>query len=660
LELDRDRYDKVVEACGLASDFKQFPYGDLTSIGEKMLSGGQKARIGLARVAYRDADILLLDDPLSAVDAHVGRHLFDQIISNHGILAKRGNCTRILVTHQIHFLTEADWIIILKNGEIEKQGTPAELLASGVSLEKFLEDVSEKDTGIQDGTSSYRSRKRTSSTSSQDLDGIVEEEKEIEEVRKEIEDTQNVEQMSKGKVKGNVFGNYFKAGANSIFSMLILFILFMLTQVLVSVSDYWVAFFTNQEEKRQYLDDQIKNGTGAIEDLQNQRDSLVSTDICLYIHGSLVFGTLLVAIIRAVNFYQTTVRASQNLHDGMFEGIITTTMRFFDQNPAGRILNRFSKDMGATDEYLPKALLDSTQIILMTFGSIIVCAIVNFYFLIPLAVLFVLFVFMRKIYLKTSKNVKRLESITKSFAFTHLAATLDGLSTIRAFQGAQEILTKEFDRSQNVHTGGWFMFISCSVAFGFALDLLCLAFVFVVTFSFLWLDFDISADKVGLAISQAISLTAMLQWGVRQSAEVANQLMSVERILEYRDLEKEKQPEKPKTVDKKQWPSKGAIEFRNVTYKYYEAAEPALKALSFQIQPKEKVGIVGRTGAGKSSLIGSLFRLAIVEGNILIDEIDTADVLLEDLRSSISIIPQDPVLFSGSLRRNLGQIFIFD
>lgn len=303
--------------------------------------------------------------------------------------------------------------------------------------------------------------------------------------------------------------------------------------------------------------------------------------------------------------------------------------------------------MGATDEYLPKALLDASQIILMTFGSIVICAIVNYLFLIPLSVLFLLFVLLRRAYLKTSKNVKRLESITKSYAFTHLASTLDGLSTIRAFEGANKILIEEFDRSQNVHTGGWFMFISTSVAFGFALDLLCLIFVFIVTFSFLWLDLGMSADKVGLAISQAISLTAMLQWGVRQSAEASNQLMSVERILEYRDLEKETEPETPKKLDKT-WPPQGNIEFKNVVYRYYTEAEPALNGVSFSIKSQEKVGIVGRTGAGKSSLIGSLFRLAIVEGDILIDGVNTADMSLEDLRSRISIIPQDPVLFSGN------------
>lgn len=257
-----------------------------------------------------------------------------------------------------------------------------------------------------------------------------------------------------------------------------------------------------------------------------------------------------------------------------------------------------------------------------------------------------MFVWLRRVYLKTSKNIKRLETITKSFAFTHLTATLHGLSTIRAFDGASEILIEEFDRSQNFHTGAWFMFISTSYAFGLALDALCSIFVIFVTYSFLLFDLGLSADKVGLAISQAVSLTLTLNYGVRQSAEVANQLMSVERILEYRDLEKEKQPQSPKKLDKT-WPQEGIIEFKEVYYRYYPEAEPALNGISFKVESQEKVGIVGRTGAGKSSLIGSLFRLAMVEGKILIDGIDTAETSLEDLRSRISIIPQNPVLFSG-------------
>lgn len=202
------------------------------------------------------------------------------------------------------------------------------------------------------------------------------------------------------------------------------------------------------------------------------------------------------------------------------------------------------------------------------------------------------------------------------------------------------------------------MFISTSSAFGLTLDLMALVFVAVITFTFLLLEGEIMGDQVGLAITQAMSLTGMLQWGIRQSAEVSNQLMSVERILEYRDLEREISPPQPKPLSSN-WPLNGKIEFRSVVYKYFAGAEPVLKGLNFVVKPKEKIGIVGRTGAGKSSLISAIFRLAVVEGEILIDDVNSAEISLERLRAKISIIPQDPVLFSGTLRRYHKTISLF-
>lgn len=260
--------------------------------------------------------------------------------------------------------------------------------------------------------------------------------------------------------------------------------------------------------------------------------------------------------------------------------------------------------------------------------------------------------------------------LARSPVFTHLAASLGGLSTIRAF-GAQKILIEEFDGHQDIHSACWYLFITTSSAFGLSLDIMALIFVGVITFTFLIagqgihttcnvlqtfsfsLTFSIQGvmgGQVGLAITQAMALTGMLQWGIRQSAEVANQLMAVERILEYRDLKPETTPDKPRKMDE-HWPENGKIEFRNVFYRYFKDAEPVLKGLNFVVQPKEKIGIVGRTGAGKSSLIGAIFRLAVVDGEILVDNIDTATIKLSDLRSKIAIIPQDPVLFSGTLRR---------
>lgn len=208
---------------------------------------------------------------------------------------------------------------------------------------------------------------------------------------------------------------------------------------------------------------------------------------------------------------------------------------------------------------------------------------------------------------------------------------------------------REFENHQDMHSVCWYMFVATSSAFGLTLDVLCLIFMCIVTYTFLFFDNITSGDKVGLAITQAMNLSGLLQWGIRHSVEVTNQLMSVERVLEYCNLPKENQPECPEKLPST-WPSDGQIEFKDVVYRYSPEMAPVLRGVSFSVQPKEKIGIVGRTGAGKSSLIGAIFRLAHVKGEVLIDGIDTATVDLKDLRSRIAIIPQDPVLFSGTLR----------
>ncbi|XP_055676611.1 ATP-binding cassette sub-family C member 4-like [Lutzomyia longipalpis] len=661
-DFHKERYDAVIKACALNHDLEQFPNGDQTIIGERgaSLSGGQRARVSLARAVYRRADIYLFDDPLSAVDAHVGRHLFDQVIGPKGRLSSN-RITRILVTHQVHFLKDADWLVVLKDGQIEIQGPPLDVFHSGIDFAKLLNaDDDDAEDGKsenpkfrrQQSTSSSRSQSSRNSLSSEDeLDDMIDEKKEKENQPAMVA----LEGTSKGTVKGPIFINYLKAGGNwAVLS--IMFVLFLITQFMASGFDWFIAYWTSQEELRDLynvtLDAQefiLTNKTLQIVD--SEVPYLLSTETCLYIAGGMVISLFLFGLIRSLGFYSMCIKASQRLHDGMFNGIISTTMRFFDTNPSGRILNRFSKDLGATDEQLPKAILDATQIILNMLGYIVVATTVNPLFLAPILGLTVMFLFIRKVYLKTSKNIKRLDGITRSPVFTHLGASLMGLPTIRAF-GAQEILVKEFDALQDTHTASWYMFIGSSGAFGYVMDLLCVAFIFFVTFSFLLIDTDAMGDQVGLAISQAMALTGFLQWGIRQSAEVANQLMSVERVMEYRDLVSEKQPEKPQEVSA-EWPETGKLEMKDVRYRYFKEADPVLKGVNLSIKAKEKIGIVGRTGAGKSSLIGTLFRLAEVEGDIEIDGVKTDKIALQKLRSKVSIIPQDPVLFSGTLRRNL-------
>jgi ATP-binding cassette subfamily C (CFTR/MRP) protein 4 len=414
-----------------------------------------------------------------------------------------------------------------------------------------------------------------------------------------------------------------------------------------------------------------------------------SRDTSIYIYSVIIGSLIIITLVRSVTFFTICMRASTRLHDNMFGSITRATMRFFNTNSAGRILNRFSKDMGSIDELLTSAMIDCLQIGLALLGIIIVVAIVSPWLMIPTVIAGVVFYFLRIFYIRTSRNVKRLEGISKyilncvhqklifffaarSPVFSHLNASLQGLTTIRAF-GAQEILEREFDNHQDLHSAAWFSFISTSRAFGYWLDIVCIIYITLVTFSFLvigngnvylfcqnynyCLVFNFTEQfggNVGLAITQAIGLTGMFQWGMRQSTELENQMTSVERVLEYNNIEHESNLES--APDKKpppSWPEAGKIEFVNIFLRYFPQDPPVLKNLSFTIQSKEKVGIVGRTGAGKSSLINAIFQLTDTQGSIIIDGINISSLGLHDLRSKISIIPQEPVLFSGTMRKNL-------
>ncbi|PNF14801.1 putative multidrug resistance-associated protein lethal(2)03659 [Cryptotermes secundus] len=638
----RERYTHVVHVCALKRDFMLLPYADKTIVGERgvSLSGGQRARANLARAIYKDADVYLLDDPLSAVDPHVGKHLFEDCIA--GFLKGK---TVILATHQLHHLKQADLILVLDNGSVAAQGTYSELKATGLDFVKLLNDDLEEET--------LEEQKIFRQTSISSVNSVeVTEPKEVAEMR------------TVGSVTSKVYGTYLRSGGNWCI-ILTTVLLFILTQALASGCDYWITYWTNIEEMQFGLRDwdnvngSLANGYSVNESLTNDTSventlpDTLSREMCIYIYTAVTVGTILVTLMRSITFFSVCMRASIHLHDSMFRSITRATMYFFNTNPSGRILNRFSKDMGAIDELLPSAMIDCLQIGLAILGIIVVVAIVNVWLLIPTFFVGVTFYLLRIVYLSTSRSVKRLEGLTRSPVFQHLNASLQGLTTIRAFK-AQAVLEKEFDNHQDLHSGAWYLFIASSRAFGFWLDMVCLIYITLVTISFFVIGGENTGGNVGLAITQAIGLTGMLQWGMRQSTELENQMTSVERVMEFTHVEQE--PPLTSPQDKKppkSWPSEGVIKFDRLYLRYSPAEEPVLKNLNFTIQAKQKVGIVGRTGAGKSSLIAALFRLAPLEGSIYIDGIDTLTVGLHELRNKLSIIPQEPVLFSGTLRKNL-------
>ncbi|KAI4497436.1 hypothetical protein M0802_007447 [Mischocyttarus mexicanus] len=648
--MDQVRYNNVIKVCQLKRDFSLLPYGDKTIVGERgiSLSGGQRARINLARAVYAESEIYLFDDPLSAVDAHVGKHMFEECIVKY----LKGK-TRILVTHQLQYLHNVGRIIVLKDGAIQAEGTYDELGSKGVDFGRLLETQTSVEEQPSSSAPVSRSNSRNPSITS--LSSYL-----TNDTTKQPEPDEEAEMRTKGSVSGKVYSGYLLAGGNW-FIVTLIFGFCVAAQLAASGGDFFIAQWVNMEEISINV---TSNGTNFL-DWQGPIDR----DTCIYIYSGLTVLTIGITLIRSASFFNMCMRASMILHDKMFRCISNAKMRFFNTNNSGRVLNRFSKDMGAVDELLPIALIDCIQIGLSLLGIIVVVAIANPWLLLPTVVIGFIFYYLRVFYIATSRSVKRLEGIklltinhkkwspARSPVFGHLNATLQGLPTIRSFE-ASDVLIKEFDNHQDLHSSAWFIFIASSRTFGFWLDVFCLVYIALVTLSFLFMYDDASGSmeggNVGLAITQSIGLTGMFQWGMRQSAELENQMTSVERILEYSKVESE--PPLESAPDKKppeNWPQEGRIEFKEVSMRYSLFEAPVLKDLSFKIKPQEKIGIVGRTGAGKSSLISALFRFAEIEGPIIIDDIDTREIGLHDLRSKMSIIPQEPFLFSGSLRRNL-------
>ncbi|XP_018014259.1 ATP-binding cassette sub-family C member 4 isoform X1 [Hyalella azteca] len=724
-EYDEKKYGEVIKVCGLEADLQLLSEGDRTLVGERgtSLSGGQKARINLARAVYMSGDVVLLDDPLSAVDTVVGRHLFRRCIRGH--LRQKAV---ILVTHQLQYIRAADNILVLNEGQCEAFGTYHQLVNKGLDFTSLLQEekddasnagsiclpphISNKNLhnalrrgsnlsrqgsirsigssslrkkgdnpmmydsalsiagsvtsldythdAMDDTTETLEENWRKSSSKNKQADDVKPENKKYTELR------------STGSVSGKIYLKYFLNGGHWMVC-LALALASVATQVLYSTTDYWLSYWTNGEQLRRTtsalnsthdsaLDFPLNTTINfALNSTLNSTQSppeptlpsgYLDTKTNIIVYTSLVGSLFLLSLGRTILFFVICMTSSKRLHNKMFSAVIRVPIQYFDTHPIGQILNRFSKDLGQVDELLPSTLYDFLCISLNIVGIITVIASVNPYLLIPTFILAGIFWYIRRFYLGSARDIKRLEGITRSPVFSHLSTSLHGLTTIRAFK-AQESFAKDFDDIQDVHSAAWFLFICTTRWFGIYLDCLSCLYIAIVTYSFLGNSHSLGGD-VGLAISSAMSLSGMFQWGVRQSAEVENQMTSVERVLEFSKLE----PEAPLTTeeDKKldpQWPRSGSIEFIDVSLKYDEAKPPVLKKLNFAVSSGEKIGIVGRTGAGKSSLISCLFRLTEPTGQIIIDGADVSKLGLHTLRKNISIIPQDPTLFNDTFRKNL-------
>uniref|UniRef100_A0AAX7T6W9 Multidrug resistance-associated protein 4 n=1 Tax=Astatotilapia calliptera TaxID=8154 RepID=A0AAX7T6W9_ASTCA len=585
-ELNLKKYDRVLRACALKRDMDLLPGGDLAIVGDRgaNLSGGQKARVSLARCAgqqYRKMPAYLSSVPGCRYLFFFMLFLLCRCIC--GLLRKK---PRILVTHQLQYLKAADQIVVLKEGQMVARGTYSELQGSGLDFTSLLKEDKDQDEQRQNTTP---------------LSGPVSG------LPHALSDNSSMSSLSSSR--------YSLIEGTEPLAMV---------GVCKALDFNWKKVF-NQACIKLLMFFVFLSGLTAT---------------------SVVFG-----FVRSLIFFNVLVSSAQTLHNNMFNAILRTPIRFFDINPIGRILNRFSKDIGYLDSLLPWTFVDFIQVFLQVIGVIAVAAVIIPWILIPVVPLLVVFLFLRCYFLQTSRDIKRLESTTRSPVFSHLSSSLQGLSTIRAFK-VQQRFQQMFDEYQDLHSEAWFLFLTTSRWFAVRLDGICSVFVTITAFGCLYLRDGLEPGAVGLALSYAVTLTGMFQWGVRQSAEIENMMTSVERVVEYAELESEASWETDKQPPS-DWPKAGCITFDRVNFSY-SASEPlVLKNLSLVFKSREKVGIVGRTGAGKSSLISALFRLAEPEGRIMIDGFLTSEIGLHTLRQKMSIIPQDPVLFTGTMRKNL-------
>ncbi|XP_027391369.1 multidrug resistance-associated protein 4-like isoform X1 [Bos indicus x Bos taurus] len=629
---EEDRYEEVIKACALEEDLRLLGDEEIIKIGDgrTQLSEGQKARICLARAMYQDADIYLLDDLLSAVDAGVSRHLFEQCV--HQALKEK---ITILVTHQLQYLKDASQILMLKDGIMIERGTYSEFLKSGIDIfSRFEKGNEQSEPSPVPGTPTVISESLVQSLQSprRSLKDAAPEDQETENIQVVLP----LEYHLKGKVGFKTFKNYFTAGAH--WPVIIFLILVNIAaQVAYILQDWWLAFWANVQSDLYF---------GGY--LKEDEDVVFVLNWYLRVYSGLTVSTVLFGITRSLLIFCILVNSSQTLHKIMLETILRTQVLFFHINPIGTILNRFTKDIGHMDELLPLIFLDFIQTFLLVVGVVGVMVAAIPWIAIPMVPFGIIFFVLQWYFFRTSRNVKRLECTTRSPVFSHLASSLRGLWTIRAYKAEQKF-QELFDSHQDLHSDAWFLLLTTSRWLAVYLDVICAIFVTVVAFGALILVETLDLGQVGLALSLTITLTGMFQWCVKQSAEVENMMISVERVIEYTNLKKEEPWEHTPPFLLRE----GKIVFDNVKFRHSLCEPLILKDLRACIDSGQKLGIVGRTGAGKSSLIAALFRLSEPKGGIWIDDILITRIGLNHSRKSMSVAPQEPVLFTGTVRKNL-------
>uniref|UniRef100_A0A8K9UHP2 ATP-binding cassette, sub-family C (CFTR/MRP), member 9 n=1 Tax=Oncorhynchus mykiss TaxID=8022 RepID=A0A8K9UHP2_ONCMY len=631
---NKQRYKTVIDACSLQPDVDLLPFGDQTEIGERgiNLSGGQRQRICVARALYQNTNIVFLDDPFSALDIHLSDHLMQEGILKFLQDDKR---TVVLVTHKLQYLIHADWIIAMKDGSVLREGTLKDIQTHDVELyEHWKTLMNRQDQELEKLIVKTALERKTLRRAFYSREAKNQEEEEEEE-----DDNMSTTTSRRSKIPWRVCWQYLSSGG---FLMVFLMVFSKLLKHSVMVAiDYWLAEWTANG-------DGPVNGT-AYDDAGLPDSYYVPVFIILCGAG------IALCLITSLTVEFLGLSAATNLHHNLLNKIIHAPIRFFDVTPLGQILNRFSADTNIIDQHIPPTLESLTRSTLLCLSAIGVIAFVTPSFLIALIPLAVSFYFIQKYFRVASKDLQDLDDSTQLPLLCHFSETAEGLTTIRAFRHESRFKQKMLELTDTNNTA--YLFLSAANRWlEVRTDYLGAVIVLTAAVASIWSSGkNLPSSMVGLGLTYALTVTNYLNWVVRNLADLEVQMAAVKKVNSFLSTESENYEGSMDTTQvPEDWPQHGEIKIQDLCVRYDPLLKPVLKHVNAYINPGQKVGICGRTGSGKSSLSLAFFNMVdVFEGRIIIDGIDICKLPLQTLRSRLSIILQDPVLFSGSIRFNL-------
>uniref|UniRef100_A0A8C8VR43 ATP binding cassette subfamily C member 9 n=1 Tax=Pelusios castaneus TaxID=367368 RepID=A0A8C8VR43_9SAUR len=630
---NKQRYKAVTDACSLQPDIDLLPFGDQTEIGERgiNLSGGQRQRICVARALYQNTNIVFLDDPFSALDIHLSDHLMQEGILKFLQEDKR---TLILVTHKLQYLPHADWIIAMKDGYVLREGTLKDIQTKDTELyEHWKTLMNRQDQELEKATLERKTLRRAMYP--RESKAQLEDEDEEEEEEEDDDDNMSTAMRLRTKMPWKTCWRYLTSGG---FFLLFLMIFSKLLKHSVIVAiDYWLAKWTMDNENK------TVNST-------NFKSSNKSCNVAVF--STLCGAGIILCLITSLTVEWMGLTAAKNVHHNLLNKIILGPIRFFDTTPLGLILNRFSADTNIIDQHIPPTLESLTRSTLLCLSAIGMISYATPWFLVALVPLGVAFYFIQKYFRVASKDLQELDDSTQLPLLCHFSETAEGLTTIRAFRHEARFKQRMLELTDTNNIA--YLFLSAANRW-LEVRTDYLGACIVLTAAVTSITYGSDSGLLGLGLLYALTVTNYLNWVVRNLADLEVQMGAVKKVNSFLNMESENYEGtmEPSQVPE-DWPQEGEIKIEDLCVRYENNLKPVLKHVKAYIKPGQKVGICGRTGSGKSSLSLAFFRMVdIFDGKIVIDGIDICKLPLHTLRSRLSIILQDPILFSGSIRFNL-------